>query len=59
MNGEIVPNNVSENDLRDEVNLRTSRAGYTTRSGDPTYRQKIGVGWSRRYEENYKLIRKE
>jgi hypothetical protein len=31
---EIVPHNVSESDLRDEVNRRTARAGYTTRYGE-------------------------
>jgi hypothetical protein len=34
MNGEIVPPNVSEKDLRDEVNRRTAKAGYTTRLGE-------------------------
>ena len=31
---ELVPTNVSENDLRDEVNRRTAKAGYTTRYGE-------------------------
>jgi len=38
---EIVPNNVSEKDLQDEVNYRTCKAGYTTRYGEPTYSTKI------------------
>jgi hypothetical protein len=64
MNGEIVPHNVSEKDLRDEVNRRTARAGYTTRLGEPPYRTKIqniiGFGeqklnvWKR--DENGNLI---
>ncbi len=32
--GEIVPPNVSNNDLRDEVNRRTAKAGLTTRLGE-------------------------
>lgn len=31
--GELVPSDVSEKDFRAEVNLRTARAGYTTRDG--------------------------
>jgi len=31
--GELVPADMSANDLREEVNLRTSRAGHTTRAG--------------------------
>jgi hypothetical protein len=38
---EIVPDNVSEKDLQDEVNRRTAKAGYTTRFGEPPYRTKI------------------
>jgi hypothetical protein len=38
---EIVPTNVSEKDLRDEVNRRTAKAGYTTGLGEPPYRTKI------------------
>jgi len=47
--GEIVPTNVSEKDLRDEVNRRTARAGYTTRFGEPPYSTKIlsTVGWGK------------
>jgi hypothetical protein len=41
MNCELVPDNVSENDLRDEVNKRTAKAGYTTRFGEPPYATKI------------------
>ncbi len=39
--GEIVPTNVSEKDLRDEVNSRTAKAGYTTRYGECPYSTKI------------------
>lgn len=38
---EIVPSDVSEKDLQDEVNSRTCKAGYTTRYGEPTYSMKI------------------
>jgi hypothetical protein len=41
MKGEIVPNDVSEKDLRDEVNRRTAKAGYTTKYGECPYRTKI------------------
>jgi hypothetical protein len=41
MQGEIVPKNVSEKDLKDEVNRRTARAGYTARAGESPYRTKI------------------
>ena len=39
--GEIIPFDVPESDLRDEVNSRTAKAGHTTRYGEPTYRTKI------------------
>ena len=38
---ELVPENVSETDLKEEVNRRTSRAGYTTRYGECPYATKI------------------
>jgi hypothetical protein len=53
---ELIPDNVSEQDVKDEANLRASKCGYCTRQGDPTRRQKIIVGWSRDYEENYERI---
>jgi len=39
--GDIVSPFVPEKDLRDEVNSRTAKAGYTTKYGEPTYRTKI------------------
>ena len=39
--GDLVPFNQNEKDLRDEVNRRTAKAGYTTRYGEPTYSTKI------------------
>lgn len=59
--GEIVSPFVKEKDLRDEVNRRTSKAGYTTRYGEPPYRTRImdnGFGesklnvWSRDEQGN-------
>jgi hypothetical protein len=41
MKAEFVPDNVSQSDLRDEVNRRTAKAGYTTRLGECPYRTKI------------------
>ena len=38
---ELVPENVSVSDMKDEVNRRTSRAGYTTRYGECPYATKI------------------
>ncbi len=38
---EFVPENVSETDLKDEVNNRTAKAGYTTRFGECPYATKI------------------
>ena len=43
MNGELVPANVTEKDLKDEANRRTAKAGYTTRFGEPPYATKIMV----------------
>lgn len=55
--GELVPDNISEKDVREEANLRASKCGYCTRQGNPTYRQKISVGWSREYEKAYERIK--
>jgi len=38
---ELVPENVSETDLKDEVNKRTAKAGFTTRFGEAPYATKI------------------
>lgn len=38
---EIVPDKVSQRDLRDEVLRRSSRAGYTTRHGENPQATKI------------------
>jgi len=58
---EIIPPGESEKSLREEVNRRTAKAGYTTRYGEPTSRTKImnnGFGesklnvWSRDEQGN-------
>ena len=36
-----MPWNAKESDLRDEVNHRTAKAGYTTKYGECPYRTKI------------------
>lgn len=41
LNMEIVPQNVSDKDLREEVNRRTAKAGYTTKYGESTKATKI------------------
>jgi len=62
--GEIIPFNVPEKDLRDQVNRRTCKAGYTTRYGEcrdatkimttvPCGKQKLNI-WPR--DENGNLI---
>jgi hypothetical protein len=47
--GEIVEWNHSDEDLKDEVNRRTARAGYTTRLGESPCRTKIQTvsGWGK------------
>ena len=40
---ELVPENVSEKDLKEEVLRRSSRAGYTTRYGEAPFATKIQV----------------
>ena len=41
MHAELVPPSVSDSDMRDEVNRRTHRAGYTDRDGQPMIRREI------------------
>lgn len=53
--GDIVPINVKEKDLKEEVNRRTSKAGYTTGLGESPYRTKImSLPPTKQYEENYR-----
>ena len=45
---EIVPDDVSMQDFRDEVNFRTHRAGYTTRDGGrKLLKIQTSVSWGR------------
>lgn len=48
--GETVSFRAKEEDLRDEVNRRTAKAGYTTKYGEPAGTAKImsrGIGESK------------
>ena len=43
---EIVPNDISRKDFREEVNSRTCRAGYTTREGGQIpLKKQMTVSW--------------
>lgn len=42
--GEIVPAYVSDSDMKDEVNRRTHKAGYTDRDGQPKISRNNGAG---------------
>ena len=55
--GELVSAFESEENVREEVNRRTAKAGYTTKYGEPAGRTKIMImPASDRYRENYKKI---
>lgn len=41
--GMIVPATESESSIKDEVNRRTCKAGYTDRDGQPKYPPKIRI----------------
>lgn len=51
---DLVPPGVSEKDLRDEVNGRTHRAGYTDRDGQPMDRREIVSRNSPAYRRNFR-----
>jgi len=55
--GDLAAFNHDEKDVKEEVNYRTWKAGYTTRDGSPVGREKISSGWTRKFEENFKKIR--
>ena len=42
--GEILPFNHSEKDIKEEVNKRTCKAGYTDRDGQPKVSRSNGAG---------------
>lgn len=55
--GEIVAWNESEKNVREEVNRRTAKAGYTTKYGEQTCRSKIMImPPNEKYRKNYKRI---
>ena len=55
--GELVSFNHDEKDIKDEVNRRTAKAGYTTRLGEPPYRTKaMTLPPNKKYEESYTRI---
>ena len=54
---EFVPDNVSENDVKDEANKRASRRGYCSKEGNPIRKTKFSVGWSRSYADNFERIK--
>jgi len=53
---EIVPKDAPEHEVREEINSRTHRAGYTTRSGGPVQPKIMSRPASNAYRENYRRI---
>lgn len=54
---DVVPDNVSEKDLKDEAHRRSAKHGYTTKYGEPPNRTKImAAPPTNRYRENYVKI---
>jgi hypothetical protein len=53
---ELVPPTVSEKDLREEVNRRTHKAGYTDRDGQPMVRGVRSRVPSDQYRTNFVRI---
>ena len=53
---DIVPNNIPQKDVVEEVNFRTSRAGYTTRSGGPISPRIVSMPYSKQGRKNYDRI---
>lgn len=55
--GEIVPWNENESNVREEVLRRNAKAGYCTRNGEPVGRTKIMAQPANdRYRKNYVKI---
>ena len=62
--GMIVPVTESESSIKDEVNRRTYKAGYTDRDGQPKISRSNGAGKGdvqrpinkKRYDRNYERI---
>jgi len=59
---DLIPDDIGPRELREEVNSRTHRAGYTTREGQPIRSSGAGKGDARRpydveqYRKNYNAI---
>ena len=54
---EIIPQDVNEKDLREEVHRRNAKAGYSTRYGEPRGATKIMVKpATKQYRKNYRRI---
>ncbi len=53
---EIVPKDISQAELKQEVDMRSSRAGLTTRSGGPIPLKTKITSLSDRGRENYSRI---
>ena len=53
---EIIPDNMPQKDVIEEVNFRTSRAGYTTRSGGPIPPRIVSMPYSEQGRSNYDRI---
>jgi hypothetical protein len=55
MQAELVPDGLSDKEIKEELNRRTAKAGYTTRLGECPYRTKIMSGPpTKQYEDNYR-----
>ena len=61
---EVVPATESESSIKDEVNRRTHKAGYTDRDGQPRISRNSGAGKGdvprpcnmKKYRKNYRRI---
>lgn len=53
---DIVPNDIPERDVVEEVNYRTSRAGLTTRSGGPIPLKTMSTSSTEKFRRNYDRI---
>lgn len=54
---EIIPQDVNEKDLREEVHRRTAKAGYTTRHGEPVSSGRIIMKpATEQYRKEYRRI---
>jgi len=56
--GDLMPFNASEEEMKEEVNRRTAKAGYTTKYGECPSRTRIMVRPpNNKYRENYDKIK--